>query len=197
MSKGEQTHQMILERAVRVFNQQGYFGASLADLMRATGLKKGGIYNHFHSKEELAVEAFEYAVKLVWERIQQEYAGKRHAIERLIAMMEGYRALIDDPPVTGGCPLLNTAIESDDAQPELRQHARDAMTRWRAWIVRTLERGIAAGEVRPDIDGDALATIIITTLEGGVMLSKLYDDPIHIRRVVDHLSAYLKATLPV
>ncbi len=41
MSKGEQTHQMIVERAAQVFNRQGYFGASLSDLMRETGSRDG------------------------------------------------------------------------------------------------------------------------------------------------------------
>jgi AcrR family transcriptional regulator len=60
MTKGEQTRQRIVAEAAPVFNQRGYEGSSLADLMKATGLKKGGIYRHFSSKEELAAEAFDY-----------------------------------------------------------------------------------------------------------------------------------------
>ncbi len=43
MSKGEQTKERILERAAQLFNQQGYFGSSLSDIMHETGLEKGGI----------------------------------------------------------------------------------------------------------------------------------------------------------
>src|ERR1700724_3921424 len=60
MTKGEQTRRKIVAAAAPIFNQQGYEGSSLADLMAATGLKKGGIYRHFSSKEELAAEAFDY-----------------------------------------------------------------------------------------------------------------------------------------
>ena len=56
MRKGEQTRQEIIRRAAPIFNQKGYDGAALSDLMRATGLKKGGIYRHFDSKQELAGE---------------------------------------------------------------------------------------------------------------------------------------------
>lgn len=198
MSKGEQTHHMIVERAAQVFNKQGYFGASLSDLMRETGLEKGGIYNHFRSKDELAVEAFNYAINVVWARIEQELVGKTNAVDRLIAMLVGYRALIEDPPLSGGCPLLNTAVETDDADaelPTLRQSARDALSRWRRWIARTVARGIAAGEIRPDVDSDLLATILISTVEGSVMMSKLDNDPTHIRRAVEHLSAYLESVV--
>ncbi len=50
--KGEQTRQEIIRKAAPIFNQKGYDGAALSDLMRATGLEKGGIYRHFESKEE-------------------------------------------------------------------------------------------------------------------------------------------------
>src|ERR1700760_2334347 len=60
MTKGKQTRQRILAAAAPVFNQHGYEGSSLSELMEVTGLKKGGIYRHFSSKEELAAEAFDF-----------------------------------------------------------------------------------------------------------------------------------------
>jgi TetR/AcrR family transcriptional regulator, transcriptional repressor for nem operon len=59
--KGEQTRQAIIRKAAPIFNQRGYDGAALSDLMKATGLEKGGIYRHFDSKQQLAAEAFDYA----------------------------------------------------------------------------------------------------------------------------------------
>jgi len=56
MTKGEQTRRKIVEAAAPIFNKRGYEGSSLSDLMESTGLKKGGIYRHFSSKEELAAE---------------------------------------------------------------------------------------------------------------------------------------------
>jgi AcrR family transcriptional regulator len=47
MRKGEKTREKILMRAARLFNEEDYFGASLAELMEATGLKKGGLYKSF------------------------------------------------------------------------------------------------------------------------------------------------------
>ena len=64
MRKGEQTRQDIIRKAAPIFNQKGYDGAALSDLMRATGLEKGGIYRHFESKQELAVDAFDHAWKI-------------------------------------------------------------------------------------------------------------------------------------
>ena len=64
MRKSEQTRQEIIRKAAPIFNQKGYDGAAPSDLMRATGLEKGGIYRHFASKQELVGEAFDHAWKL-------------------------------------------------------------------------------------------------------------------------------------
>jgi TetR/AcrR family transcriptional regulator, transcriptional repressor for nem operon len=195
MSKGEQTHQMIVERAASVFSRQGYFESSLVDLMHETGLEKGGIYNHFRSKDDLMLEAFDYAVKLTWSYVERELPGKTHALERLHAMLIGYRRLLEELPLPGGCPVLKTAVEAHAAHPALRQRAQQAMTNWRTWIQRNVTRGIAAGEIRPEVDGDQLATIIISAIEGAAMMSKLYDDPVHIQRTVDYLATYLDTAI--
>ena len=63
MHKGELTRQRIVELAAPIFNQRGFAGCSMQDVMDATGLEKGGLYRHFSSKEELAAEAFRFAVQ--------------------------------------------------------------------------------------------------------------------------------------
>jgi TetR/AcrR family transcriptional repressor of nem operon len=196
MGKGAVTRQQIVERAASLLSKRGYFGSSLTDVMEATGLEKGGIYHHFRSKDELALEAFDYAIKLTWSYVEHELPGKSNAVDRLHAMLIGYRRLIEELPLPGGCPLLNTAVESkDDAHPALRQRAQQALTNWRTWIQRNVTRGIAAGEIRPETDGDVLATIIISTVEGAVMMSKLYGDTTHITRAVDYLATHLDTTI--
>src|SRR5687768_18214815 len=115
MSKGEQTREMILQQAAPVFNQRGYFGASLADIMAATGLEKGGIYNHFASKDDLALHAFDYAVGLVEREFEEALQNKPNTVDRLLALVNVFRRLTQGSPVPGGCPVLNTAVEADDA----------------------------------------------------------------------------------
>ena len=195
MTKGDETRQMILHRAAEVFNRKGYSGASLADIMAATGLEKGGIYNHFGSKDDLALEAFDYAVDLMRLEFQNALKDKRDAIDRLRAIVGVYRAIPDGMPVAGGCPVLNTAVESDDTNPVLRDHARRAMDEWREFIRRVVAKGIERGQVRPEVDGDSLATLMIAALEGAIMLSKLYDDTTHMNRAVAYLEDYIEANV--
>lgn len=195
MSKGSETRKMILARAAPVFNQQGYVGSSLTDLMRATGLEKGGIYNHFSNKEQLALEAFEYSLSLLEQSMRQALQGKKHALDRLLALLKYFQGIIEDPPVEGGCPILNLAVEVDDTNPILRTRARQAMDKLQETLRRIIIRGIERQELRADIDIETWITTCIATMEGAIMLSKLYQDPVYIRRASSSMEASIKYTL--
>jgi AcrR family transcriptional regulator len=192
MSKGEQTREMILQQAARLFNRKGYFGSALSDLMQETGLEKGGIYNHFKSKEDLALQAFDYAVDLVRQEIWAAAKGQPNMVDRLLAVITVFQREAEGYPVAGGCPVLNTAIEADDAHSALRDRARQAMDEWYDFIRRTVKKGIARGEIKAEVDPDSLVTFYIATLEGGIMLSKLYNDIAHMNRAVATLTRYLE-----
>lgn len=192
MSKAEQTKAYIIEQAAELFNLKGYAASSIADIMQATGLKKGGIYNHFKSKDELALAALDYAVSLLSQRIWSVVKTKRNAIDRLQALVASYLIYIDDPPIVGGCPILNAAIETDDTNSPLRDRALQAMNSSRSLIVRIIKTGIKKGEIRSTVEPDTVATVIFSAIEGAIMMSKLERNPIHLKRVVAHLQTYIQ-----
>lgn len=193
MSKAQVTKEHIIQQAAAVFNQQGYAGTSMSDIMQATGLKKGGIYNHFKSKDELAIAAFEFSVGLVQTYYTEALRGQRHATVRLRAMVEAFCSLMANPPtVKGGCPILNTAIESDDTHPTLRLKARQAMDHWQSMLAKIIILGIKHRQVDASTDPEAVATVIISTLEGGLMMTQLYGEPDHLRHAKRHLLDYIE-----
>ncbi|MBY0357047.1 MAG: TetR/AcrR family transcriptional regulator [Candidatus Obscuribacterales bacterium] len=191
MSKGSLTREMILSKAAALFNSRGYFGASLSDVMQATGLEKGGIYNHFESKDALALEAFDYAVAVNGQALKERVDSVSGAIEKLQAVLGHFKQVADKPLVEGGCPLLNSAIESDDAHPLLCQRVQKAMARFIKLIEKIIEEGIASGTVRHDVKASTAATFIIASLEGGVMLSKLYQDKEKMLFVIEQMQDYI------
>jgi TetR/AcrR family transcriptional regulator, transcriptional repressor for nem operon len=195
MSKAQQTKARIVQQAAAVFNQKGYAGSSIADIMQATGLKKGGIYNHFASKDELAVAAFDYAVSLMSQEVWSAVKTKRNAIARLQALVSSYLVYIETPPIIGGCPILNTAIEADDTDSPLRDRAIAAINNWRNLIVRIIHQGIKKGEISATIEPDTVATIIICNIEGAIMMSQLEKNPVHLERAVAHLQNYIQHSL--
>ena len=195
MSKAQQTKVRIIHQAAEVFNQKGYAGSSIADIMQATGLKKGGIYNHFKSKDELALAAFDYAVSFMSQEVWQAVKTQRSAVDRLQALVSAYLTYVDRPPIPGGCPILNTAIEVDDVDSPLRDRALSAINSWRNLIIRIIQTGIKKGEVRSTVEPDTVATIIICSIEGAIMMSQLEKNPIHLERAIAHLQNYIQNTL--
>jgi TetR/AcrR family transcriptional repressor of nem operon len=196
-TKGEQTKEMILEKAAVVFNRQGYFGASLSDIMAATGLEKGGIYNHFTNKDDLALQAYDYAIEQTEAAFTAALLGQRHAIDRLLALAGVFEGIPDDKPIPGGCPVLNTAVVADDTHPQLLERAQQTMLRWHGTIERIIQRGIERGEIRPEIDPDALATHFFVTLEGAIMLSRLHQTAHYMDQTLSYLREYLETAVRV
>jgi AcrR family transcriptional regulator len=194
-TKGEQTKEMILAKAAVVFNQQGYFGASLSDIMAATGLEKGGIYNHFANKDDLALQAFDYATGQTEEAFTAALKGNRHAIDRLLAMAHVFEGVPDNKPIPGGCPVLNTAVIADDTHPELLARAQQTMNRWQEIVERIIQKGIDRGEIRPEIDPNDLATYYLVMFEGAIILSRLHQNSIYMKKSLAHLTNYLETAV--
>jgi len=171
MRKGELTRERIIAEAASVFNRQGFAGCSMQDVMEATGLEKGGLYRHFRSKEELAVESFRYAlaqaVKLRTDKLDRSHG----AVEHLRSIVKRF---VESPsPVPGGCPLMNTAIDADDGNTVLRAMAQNALSDWRARLCGVIEEGISNGQIAPETQPRRVSNAIIATLEGALMMSRL------------------------
>src|SRR5260370_6001493 len=190
MTKGEQTRRKIVEAAAPIFNQHGYEGSSLNALMEATGLKKGGIYRHFASKEELAAEAFDYTWEAAWNARLLHVDEKANGVEKLkqlIANFVDYRS-----PVKGGCPILNTAIDADDGNTVLRARVAKALRSWLTRLQTIVEQAKERGEMRPGVDPKAVATVIVASLEGALMMSRLQRNDEALRQIQSHLSRFLE-----
>jgi TetR/AcrR family transcriptional repressor of nem operon len=189
--KGEQTRQEIIRKAAPIFNQKGYSGAALSDLMRATGLEKGGIYRHFESKQELAGDAFDHAWKIAMDTRFEGTEEILNTVDRLKQIVRNFRDRRTGL-VPGGCPLLNTAIDSDDGNPQLRAKARQALSSWLDRLQSVAEEGKQRGEVRSNVDSAKLATLIASTLEGSHMVSRLQRKADPLDLACRHLEEYLE-----
>ena len=190
MAKGQKTRERIVAEAASLFNQRGFEGASMSELMEATGLEKGGIYRHFSSKEELAAAAFDYAWKLASDTRMQDLDGIPNSVDKLKQFVANF--VERRPSVPGGCPLLNTAIEADDGNAVLREHARKGLHEWRDRLQSMVSAGIKRGEIRRGVDAKKLATLIIASLEGALMIGRLERDREALVTAQSHLERYLE-----
>ena len=193
MKKGERTRERIIRQAAPLFNQRGYEGSSLNEIMAATELEKGGIYRHFSSKQELAAEAFDYA----WAEAVKARRHDLESVENSVDKLKQYVANFVERrgTVPGGCPLLNTAMDSDDGNSVLRTRARRALQNWQSFLGSIVEAGIKKSEIRREVSKTKLANLIIATLEGAVMIGRLEQNLDALREAQAHLNSYLETNV--
>jgi TetR/AcrR family transcriptional repressor of nem operon len=183
----EVTKETILKQSGILFNTQGYKATSLSHITDATGLTKGAIYRHFSSKDELEIETLVHLSGIMNEKIRERVKEQSTAGNKLRAVVKFFESYISDPPVQGGCPLLNAAVEADDAHPELRKTALKILNGLRNSLVSILEKGIYYKQLKRGIDKDLYATLFIAALEGAIMMSKLSGNDDDIKRILKHL----------
>lgn len=181
------TKELIIKESANLFNTQGYKATSISDITKATGLTKGAIYRHFDNKSDLEQQALRSLAKLMF----TELGGKIKAANSFHAKMEAtfsfFENYMNTPLYKGGCPLLNAATEVDDTNLVLRQQTYNMLAQLKASVQKLIENGIKNNQVKPDTDAAFFSTIIIATLEGGIMMSRLERTPEAILKTIQHL----------
>lgn len=185
--KGEITKQRIISKSLALFNRYGVKGTSLAYLMEATKLEKGGIYRHFASKEEILEYAIRHYISLIEERLAKVTYGITHPRERLLRIIESFIQIADRPVVPGGCFIMNLAVDSDFDDSGPHPLVLLSFKRWERLFVSEIQNGIKSGIFRDNIDSKAFAALTICSIEGSIVLAGVYPKMKSSRVVFEHL----------
>lgn len=195
MTKADRTRRHIIEKTAPLFNRKGFDGTSLAELTEVTGLTKGALYGNFRDKDEIALEAFKYAIAKVGEMVKQELDGAITCKQQLVALLNFYAKYVFTPPIPGGCPLLNTAIEADDHRTSMRKVVVKELLHAVNFIRDLIKQGIENNEFRSDVEAGELAYTIFCSVEGALMFSRVERsrEPMniivtHCKRILDQIS---------
>lgn len=170
LSKGEKTRLNIVAKAAVLFNQRGFEGCSMQDIVDAVGLEKGSIYGHFSSKEELALAAFDFSWGNTVTKRMENLDTVDDAVDKLKLHIKNY---VNTPSFSGGCPWLNLAIDADDGNTALRDRARKAVRGWEEALVNIVVEGQGRGEIRAEVEPQSVATFLISTLGGATAVSRI------------------------
>ncbi len=192
MRNPEITKETILRKSGILFNTKGYKATSIRDITDATGFTKGAIYKHFGSKDELERETLGHLSSLMFEKLRSQIKAQATAGNKLRAIINYFASYISHPPLKGGCPLMNAAIESDDSNVALRKASLKILNSLRESIIILLNNGIKYKQIKPTIDKEFYATVIIASLEGSIMMSKLSGNNEDIKRIIKHLENILQ-----
>jgi AcrR family transcriptional regulator len=172
MSKGEATRQFIIEKAAPIFNKKGIAATAMSDIMDATKLAKGSLYVHFENKDVLAAEVVDHNLNLGKKKLQAALNIAGTSKEKLFTYIDVVTDILN-PPVPGGCPMINFGMEADDTNPEIKQKINQAIESTQQWISDIIKQGIKAGEFRPDWNHKEFATIMFAMLEGGIVIGRV------------------------
>jgi TetR/AcrR family transcriptional repressor of nem operon len=191
MRNPEETRARILAKSGILFNTRGYKATSISDITDATGFTKGAIYRHFKNKAVLEKETLFHLSSVMFDALRGKIKAAPDAVEKLRTIFKFFESYISHPVVKGGCPLLNVAIEADDAHPALRKEAVKVLDILKESVANILKNGIKYDQLRKDVDVEYYASVIIAALEGAIMMSKLRGNNHDIKHVIKHLENLL------
>lgn len=153
--KAQFDERAVIAAAVTVFWRHGYAAASISDLTEATGLSRSSLYQRFHDKDGLFVEALQAYAERVLQRMDAAQADTARG--RLEALLRAFLPNTAAPQRPAGCLIARSCAEAVDLSEAGLAAARASAERQRDSLVGIFRRGIEQGELAPDADIDALA----------------------------------------
>jgi TetR/AcrR family fatty acid metabolism transcriptional regulator len=182
---------LILKAAAEVFSGRGFAAVTVAEIADRAGIGKGTVYEYFASKEELLFAVFEWMNEDISRRIRQvldQGGSSRELLQRLLELgAEVTREQVDMQAV-----VLDFWAASRGTRSEERYNraCRDSFRTYRHLVADVIRQGQAAGELRSEIDPEAVATILVAAMDGlGVHI--FFDREIDPSHVVERFGAVL------
>ena len=155
-----------------LFTTQGFSNTSINTIIKATGVKKGNLYYHFASKEELGLAVLLDAQEEFNGFLSDSFQGE-NPIDKIINSCEMLLQLLQKQNFVGGCLFGNTALEMTDGNSTFGKIIQDVFDQWTTKIEQHLLEGQIDGSFKNDIPIPALATTVVATIEGGIMMSRV------------------------
>lgn len=172
MTKAEKTRQFIIEKAAPIFNIKGVAATAMSDIMEATKLAKGSLYVHFENKEELSYCVVDYNLNLLAEKVLGAVNRQKTAKAKLFAYLD-YLSEPLNPPVEGGCPMINFGMEADDTNATIKQKVNGLSEATQYRLAEIIKQGIKDGEFKSSWNADDFAIKMFALVEGGVMVTRI------------------------
>jgi TetR/AcrR family transcriptional repressor of nem operon len=186
--------QLLLEAARHLFWEKGYAATGVAELLQRAQVNSGSFYHVFPSKEALLLAVLDqYLAGLEPAVLRPAFAARRDPIERIFAILQGYRQKLQATECQYGCPIGRLALEIEAENLPVHNRIAANFAAWTAAVRGCLEA--ARGRLPADCDPDALATFVLTVMEGGVMQARSYRRMEPFDRSVDQLRNYFQCLL--
>ncbi len=168
-AKGERTRARIVEAAAALIHQRGVAGTTLEDVKLAAEVSGSQMYHYFPDKNELVQAVIDYQAETIVHH-QGRVLSSANGIEAWRNMVI---AAAKHTKAVGGCPLGSLGGQLAESDPEARALIAAGFDQWAAVIGDALRSLEAEGKLPSDIDPDDLATTLLATLQGGLLLAQV------------------------
>jgi AcrR family transcriptional regulator len=169
----EPTRERILFAAMRLFADKGYLSTSVADILREAGANSGSLYHFFPTKQDVPLAVLElYRDGIYPMLLAPAWEGVDDPIERIFALLNAYREALKGSACLYGCPIGSIALELHEPDPPVREMLSVNFDGWVRHVKACLDA--AKDRLPAGTDTRALATFVLTTMEGGVMQSRTH-----------------------
>jgi TetR/AcrR family transcriptional repressor of nem operon len=191
---GPSTRDKLVAAARELFWARGYAATGLADVLAKAGVRGGSLYYFFKSKEELLRAVLEqYLTLLRPVVIDPAFATTEDPIERVFAVLAGYRAGLVFTECRHGCPIARIALEATDATDETRGLIALNFDNWAGAIQTALD--LAGDRLPAGVDREVLARFVLTVMEGAIMQAQAHRDLARFDTAVAQLRDYFDRLL--
>jgi hypothetical protein len=106
-----------------------------------------------------------------------------------------FASFYKDPVTEGGCPIFNTAVDSNGTHPELTEKAREAINTLKRYIEIKIDEGKESGEFKPETKSEELSSLIILTTEGALIMSRVNNDPAPVTAAIKYLKNTINSSI--
>ncbi|UVK53587.1 TetR family transcriptional regulator C-terminal domain-containing protein [Mesorhizobium sp. AR02] len=179
------TKEQIIAAAVETLHQKGFNGTSVQDITEAAHVPKGSFYNHFDSKETLAVEALDR----YWQKVLNGLAvlgdEKISAVVRLKRYFQYLNDVACQAEYRTGCMIGNMSAEMPDQSRAVRERLAVLLAAWSRAIESCVREAQVEGIVRRDMEARTIAMFLLNSWEGAMMRAKVDKDAVALTAFVD------------
>jgi TetR/AcrR family transcriptional regulator, transcriptional repressor for nem operon len=163
----------ILFAAMQLFAEKGYNSTSVMDILREADVNAGSMYHVFPGKQDVLLAVLDmYHQGIEPMLLAPAWNAEPDPIERVFALLESYRQRLVITECTYGCPIGSIALELHEPDPAVRERLA---ANFDAWVAAIEACFVEAGARLPDsVDRRGLAVMALTSMEGGVMLSRTH-----------------------
>lgn len=169
------TRERIVKTAMELFWAKGYNSTSISDILSRSQVHSGSLYHFFPGKQDVLVAVLEFYRDGIEEHLlAHAWAGVEDPIDKIFALLNGYRIGLVSSDFLYGCPIGNLALEISEPDPRIRELLADNFLNWIDAVENCLDD--AQDRLPQDLDRHALAEFILTTMEGAIMQARTSRD---------------------